>query len=97
MSRLSTAIKIQASRDTVFRILRDIENCSRYFQYVLRAEIVGQSANTIIAEIDETIHGLDRHLRTRVQFTPPDRIEAEQLKGPFQSARGWFLLKETEE
>lgn len=27
---------------------------------------------------------------------PPDRIEAEQIKDPFQSVRAWFLLEETE-
>ena len=97
MFRLSTSIKIQASRDTVFRILQDIENYPRYFQCVRQAKILERSPNTIVAEIDETIHGLDQHLRTRFQFTPPDRIEAEQLKGPFQSAHGWFLLTEIDE
>ncbi len=51
----------------------------------------------VIAEIDEEIHGMTQHLRNRFRFLPPDRIEAEQIKGPFQPARAWFILEETAE
>ncbi len=97
MSRLSTSIAIKASPKTVFQILQDITNYPRYFRYVRDAKIVRREGNTIIAEIDEEIHGLVQHLQTRFQFLPPDRVEAEQIKGPFQSARAWFLLQKTAE
>jgi len=97
MSRLSTSITIKASLSTVFHILQDIENYPQYFRYVRRASVVQREGNTIIAEIDEEIHGMTQRLRNRFRFLPPDRIEAEQLKGPFQSACAWFILEETGE
>lgn len=97
MSRLSTSTTIKASRSTVFHILRDIENYPLYFQYIRRAQVVQQKGDTVIAEIDEEIHGIVQHLQTRFQFIPPDRIEAEQLSGPFKVARAWFFLQETDD
>jgi ribosome-associated toxin RatA of RatAB toxin-antitoxin module len=97
MPRLSTSITIKASRNTVFQMLRDIENYPNYFQYVRRAKIIQADENTVIAEIDETIHGITQRLQNRFRFFPPDRIEAEQIKGPFKSARAWFLLKEIDD
>ena len=97
MSRLSTSISIQASRNTVFQILQDIENYPRYFRYVRDAKIVRREGNTIFAEIGEEVHGLVQHLQTRFRFLPPGRVEAEQIKGPFQSARAGFQLEETAE
>ena len=97
MSRLSTSIAISASQSTVFQILQDIQNYPRYFRYVRDTKIIRREGNTVIAEIDEEVHGLPQHLQTRFRFLLPDRVEAEQIKGPFQSARAWFQLEETVE
>ena len=96
MPHLSTSIFIKANRSTVFQILQDIESYPRYFRYVRRAKIVHRNEDTIVAEIDEEIHGLTQRLQNCFRFFPPDRIEAEQLKGPFLSARAWFTLEEIE-
>ena len=97
MPRLSASIQIKANRNTVFQILRDIENYPRYFRYVRRTDIVSREGDAVVAKIDEEIYGMTQHMRTRFRFLPPDRVEAEQLKGPFQSAFGSFLLEEIEE
>ena len=95
MPRLSSSILIQADRDTVFRILRDIENYPRYFRYIRGAHIVADEGDTVVADIDESIHGITQRLRNRFRFYPPVRVEAEQIKGPFRSARAQFTLEET--
>ena len=97
MPRLSASIQIKANRNTVFQILRDIENYPRYFRYVRRTDIVSREKDVVVAEIGEEIYGMTQHMRTRFRFLPPARVEAEQLKGPFQSAFGLFLLEEIEE
>ncbi|MCZ6677399.1 MAG: SRPBCC family protein [Candidatus Poribacteria bacterium] len=97
MPRLSTSISIKASRNIVFQILEDVENYPQYFHYVRHAKILRREGNTMVAEIDEVIYGLPQHLQTRFRFLPPDHIEAEQIKGPFQSARAWFQLEENAE
>jgi ribosome-associated toxin RatA of RatAB toxin-antitoxin module len=93
MPRLSTSIDIKASPETVFQILRDVENYPRHFRYVRRATVIGETDNVLDAAIDEDIHGLTQHLQTRFRFFPPYCLEAEQIKGPFKIARATFQLE----
>ena len=92
MPCLTTSIDIEASPETVFQVLRDVQNYPRHFRYIRRAEIIREVDDSLEAAIEEDIHGFTQHLQTRFRFFPPHQVEAEQIDGPFQAAKATFTL-----
>lgn len=92
MLHLSTSITVKSCRQDVFKLLSNLHHYPSYFNYLKKLTIMSQNLNSCIADIDEEIEGITETIRAKFEFYPPDRIEVEQLSGPFKSMQARFTL-----
>jgi ribosome-associated toxin RatA of RatAB toxin-antitoxin module len=97
MLHLSASITVKACRQDVFKLLSNLHRYPSYFNYLKKLTIVSQSLNSCIADIDEEIEGITEAIRAKFEFYPPERIEVEQLVGPFKSMQARFILTDLTE